>query len=255
MFDDQTVAGRRLNVLILAGGQSESNVDDGNYPLCLAEVDGVPLIEHLVKACAHTCAAGLIVAFRKSDIEEFHLDEIMKVLAPAAHVISVEKDAAGAACTALLAIGHIDNDEELLILNGNELIDIDYLAVVASFRERKLNAGTVTFSSIHPRYSYVRISDEGLVTEAAEKRTISRHATAGFYWFSRGKDFVRCAENMICKDASVKGQFYVCPVLNELVLEQGRIGVFPIDANLYRPLKTVRQVMREDLPLQKRVYS
>lgn len=251
---NQTDSGRRLNVLILASGLSDSNVDDGNYPLCLAEIEGIPLIEHLVQACAQIGATGFAVAFRKSDIEEFHLDNIMGVLAPNANVISVEKDTAGAACTALLAISYIDNDDELLILNGNELIGVDYMTIVSSFRQRKLNAGTVTFPSIHPRYSYVRVSDEGLVTEAAEKRTISRHATGGFYWFASGKDFVRCAQNMIYKDASVRGNFYVCPVLNELILEQRRIGVFPIDAGLYRPLKTVRQVMRGDVLPEKRTY-
>lgn len=255
MSGDQSVDRQRLNVLILAGGQSDSNVDDGNYPLCLADVEGAPLIEQLVQASARVGATGLVVAFRKSDIEAFHLDNIMTVLMPAANVVSSEKDTAGAACTALLAISYIDNDDELLILNGNELIDTDYMNIVASFRDRRLNAGAVTFSSIHPRYSYVRISDEGLVTEAAEKRTISRHATAGFYWFACGKDFVRCAQTMIYKDASVNGKFYICPVLNELILEQRRIGVFPIDASCYRPLKTVRQVMRGDLTFEKRAGS
>jgi NDP-sugar pyrophosphorylase family protein len=252
MHGDQLDTRCRLNVLILAGGQSDSNVDDGNYPLCLAEIEGAPLIERLVRACAHIRATGFVVAFRKSDVEDFHLDNIMRVLEPTANIIGVEKDTYGAACTALLAISYIDNSDELLILNGNELIDMDYQTIVNSFRERRLDAGTVTFPSIHPRYSYVRVSDEGLVTEAAEKRTISRNATAGFYWFACGKDFIRCAQNMIYKDASVKGNFYVCPVLNELVLEQGRIGIFSIDASLYRPLKTARQVMRGDLPFEKR---
>jgi NDP-sugar pyrophosphorylase family protein len=178
MSREPAEAERRLNVLILAGGPSTSNADDGNYPLCLAEVRGAPLIELIVQACVRTGATGFIVAFRKSDIEEFHLDDVMRVLTPEAKVVSAEKDTAGAACTALLASGYIDNDDELLILNGNELIDMDYLTILTSFRKRRLNAGTVTFPSIHPRYSYVRVSDEGLVTEAAEKRTISRHATA-----------------------------------------------------------------------------
>jgi len=124
------------------------------------------------------------------------------------------------------------------------LIDVDYRAVLADFRERHLDAGTITFSSIHPRYSYVRLSAEELVVEAAEKRPISGHATAGFYWFARGNDFVRAAEEMIYKDASVNGAFYICPVLNELVLEQARIGVYPIQADQYHPLKTARQIMQ-----------
>jgi NDP-sugar pyrophosphorylase family protein len=233
------------NVLILAGGQSDSNADDGNYPLCLAEINGAPLIQRLVHACKATQPSRFVVAFRKSDIDSFHLDNVMEVLTPGATIVSGEKDTRGAACTALLAIGYIDNDHELLIVNGNELIDVDYQAVLASFRGRQLTAGTITFPSIHPRYSYVRLSDDDLVVEAAEKRPISGHATAGFYWFARGRDFVRAAEEMIHKDASVNGIFYICPALNELILEQARIGVYLIQPDQYHPLKTARQIIQE----------
>jgi dTDP-glucose pyrophosphorylase len=236
---------RRLNVLIVAGGQSDSNADDGNYPLCLAEVNGAPLIQHLVNACEAIGAIRFVAAFRRSDIERFHLDNVVEVLTPGATIVSAEKETRGAACTALLAIGYIDNDDELLIINGNEWIDVDYQTVLTKFKERKLDAGAITFSSIHPRYSYVRLSEDDLVIEAAEKRPISRHATAGFYWFARGSDFVRSAQEMIHKDASVNGHFYICPVLSELVLAQARIGVFPIQPGQYHPLKTARQIMQE----------
>lgn len=244
MSDTATTTARSLNILILAGGQSDSNADDGNYPLCLAEVKGAPLIQHLVNACKATEATRFVAAFRKPDIDTFHLDNVMEVLAPGTVIVSAEKDTRGAACTALLAISNIDNDQELLIVNGNELIDVDYRRVLADFRERQVDAGAITFSSIHPRYSYVRLSEDDLVVEAAEKRPISGHATAGFYWFARGSDFVRAAQEMIHKDASVNGSFYICPVLNELVLEQARIGVYPIQADQYHPLKTARQIMQ-----------
>lgn len=245
-------AQNRLNILMLAGGQSDSNSDDGSYPLCLAEINGAPMIQHLMRACADIGINRFIAAFRKSDIDEFHLDCIVRVLSPSAVVVSAENDTRGAACTALLAIGCINNDEELLIVNGNELIEADYISVLTSFRQRELDAGTVTFSSIHPRYSYVRLSEDELVIEAAEKRPISRHATAGFYWFARGRDFVRSAQAMIRKDASVNGSFYICPVLNEMVLEQSRIGVFQIDVSQYRPLKTSRQIMQGDIAIERR---
>lgn len=237
--------GRSLSVLMLAGGQSDSNANDGNYPLCLAEVNGAPLIQHLVNACKAIGTIRFVAAFRKSDVDRFHLDNIMEVLTPGATIVSAEKETHGAACTALLAIGQIDNDDELLIINGNEWIDVDYQSVLANFRERQLSGGTITLQSIHPRYSYVRLSEDNLVIEAAEKRPISSHATAGFYWFARGSDFVRSAQEMIYKDASVNGSFFICPVLNELVLKQARLGVYPIQQGQYHPLKTARQIMQE----------
>jgi dTDP-glucose pyrophosphorylase len=241
-----------MNVLILAGGQADFNSDDGNYPLCLAEIDGTPLIQHLVQACVDLGPIHFIVALRELDIREYHLDNIVSLLAPAADIVSVADSTRGAACTALLATGYIDNDDELLIINGNEILDVAFSTIVSSFKNRELDAGTVTFSSIHPRYSYVRLSQDDLVVEAAEKRPISRHATVGFYWFARGKDFVRGVQSMIYKDASVNDTFYICPVLNELVLAQARIGIFPIETNKYHPLKTARQLMQVDVASDQR---
>lgn len=245
MSDTQYENPLKLNVLMLAGGQSDSNADDGNYPLCLAEINGVPLIQHLVNACRGIGPVRFIAAFRRSDIDRFHLDNVIEVLTPGATIVSAEKETSGAACTALLAVSQIDNDDELLIINGNEWIDVDYQTVLSRFRGSQLDSGAITLPSIHPRYSYVRLSEDNLVVEAAEKRPISNHATAGFYWFARGSDFVRSAQEMIYKDASLDGNFFICPVLNELILKQARIGVYPIQPDQYHPLKTARQIMQE----------
>ena len=87
----------------------------------------------------------------------------------------------------------------------------------------------MTFPNTHPRWSYARLEDD-LVVAVAEKQPISRHATAGLYYFRRGVDFVRGAERMLFKNASFGGEFYVAPVYNELILAGKRVGVFPIDA-------------------------
>ncbi|GGP25439.1 glycosyltransferase family 2 protein [Silvimonas amylolytica] len=241
-----------MNVLILAAGNSGVDMHDGAYPLCLTELEGVPLIERLILGCSAISNAQFIVALRGQDIRRYHLDNIVTLLSPEATILRVAEDTRGAACTALLAASEIDNDEELLILNGNELIDINPLEVIAGFREAHYGAGTITFQSVHPRYSYVRLDETGLVVEAAEKNPISRHATAGFYWFAKGNDFVRAVQNMIRKDASVNGLFYICPALNELILEQVAIGVKHIEAKQYHPLKTERQLQQFEAAIDHR---
>lgn len=233
-----------INILILAAGHTPFDSQDGSYPLCLTEFDGIPLIEKLINSCGTIRDANFIIALREQDIRSYHLDNIIGLLLPGAKIIRVPDNTSGAACTALLATTYIDSDEELLILNGNELLDIDFANVLNDFHARKLDAGVVTFPSVHPRYSYVRLGANGLVVEAAEKNPISRLATVGFYWFVQGKDFIRAVQMMIRKDASVNDLFYICPALNELVLEQAKIGNFGIEANQYHPLKTERQLIQ-----------
>jgi hypothetical protein len=70
---------------------------------------------------------------------------------------------------------------------------------------------------------------DGFVTEIAEKRVISNHATVGIYYWSRGSDYVRHADTMIAKDIRVNGEFYVAPVYNEAIAQGARLRVKDID--------------------------
>lgn len=233
-----------MNVLVLAAGDIVTGAADGNYPLSLAEINGVPVIQKIIESHASISRipSRFIVCIRSQDARRFHLDNVVRLLSPDARIVSIRQDTGGAACTALLAAEHIDTDDELLILNGNELIDCDAQAVLEDFRARGLDAGCITFRSVHPRYSYVRLDASGHVVEAAEKNPISRNATAGFYWFRHGRRFVESAMSMIRKGAAVGNVFYICPSLNEAVLSGARVGTYEIDAERYHPLKSERHL-------------
>lgn len=226
-----------MRTLILgAGPQTDADV----APVWLLENGGELLIERLVRACAGL-GTRLAFAVRTEEIRRHRIDSVIEQAAPGAALVAIPADTAGAACTALLCLRQIDPGDELLLLNSTEYLDIDYAGVIAGFRARRLDCGVVTFPSLHPRYSYVRLDEDGLVLEAAEKNPISRHATPGFHWFARGADFVAAAQDMVRKDASVDGRFYISLTLNEMVLRQRRVGVHPIAARHYHPLKSPRQ--------------
>jgi dTDP-glucose pyrophosphorylase len=125
-----------------------------------------------------------------------------------------------------------------VICNGDQIILADLPSALADFKKRQLDGGVIVFEDVHPRWSFVKCNAEGLVVEAAEKRPISKLATAGFYYFQRGRDFVRAAERMILKDSQVDGLFYVCPAYNELLLENARVGVHVMPRQNYFSLAT-----------------
>lgn len=243
-----------MNILILAAGKPNSDFSEG-YPLCLTEIEGVPLIEKILDACSNLEISNIIFALRAEDVRRHHLENVVKLLSPNAKTITVSEKILGAACTALLAAGYINTDEELLIVNGDSLIDVNYGDVLQEFRDRCLDGGTITFSSVHPRYSYVRTDESGYIVEAAEKNPISRHATAGLYWFAKGRDFVRAAQSMIRKDAQVGGHFFICPTFNQLVLEHAKLGIFEIDAKQYHQLKTEKQLIHYEATLDHARYA
>lgn len=227
-------------VLVLAAGSSESYYASGSiYPKNLVEIAGKPLLQHVTEWLSPLKPVGWNFVFMipRKENERFFTASVIRLMDEDACVIEVPESTGGAACTALLAIDRIDRDSPLLIVNGDIVIDHDPAELVNDFAQRGLDGGIVIFDGIHPRWSYVRLDDAGNVIEAAEKRPISRHATAGFYWFARGSDFISSAATMLLKNAVVEGAFYIAPVFNEMVLNQKKIGVTSVEPGDYHSFK------------------
>jgi NDP-sugar pyrophosphorylase family protein len=225
-------------VIPTAGG--DDAFKDRGYPYCkpLTEIQNRPMIEHVWSCLSPLAANRNVFVISRANARRAHLADVLRLMDAKSAVVEADGPTAGAACSAMLAIEHIEPDRELVITNGDQLFTCDLADVMADFRRRDLVAGTIVFDSVHPRWSFVRVGDDGLVTEAAEKRPISRHATAGFYYFKRGRDFIQAAGDMIRKDAQVNGAFYVCPTFNELILRHARIGIYPIPREAYISLAT-----------------
>jgi dTDP-glucose pyrophosphorylase len=232
-------------VLALMAG-SDARFEEAGYPFPknLVEIEGLPLVEHVVRNTTSLAELGarFVFVIRRDEDLRHHTAAVLRLLSPAATVLSVPSLTGGAACTALLAIEHIDNDEPLLITNGDQVLDADLSAIVRGFQAKNLDGGIVVFRSTHPRWSYVRCNPDGFVEEAAEKHPISNLATAGIYYFARGREFVRAAMESIKKDAHVNNAFYVCPCYNELVLAGAKIGVHEIVKDAYHSLATTQGV-------------
>ena len=232
-----------MKIVIPMAGKDERFREYGfPFPKPVVEIDGKPLIEHAFDCLRMTPEADFTFVVRKEDDQRFHLRDMLRLLDPNCAIITTEGETAGAACTVMLAVEQIDNDEELVITNGDQILGFDLNSVIAGFRDRDLDAGTVVFDSVHPRWSFVKTDAAGHVIEAAEKRPISRNATAGVYYFRKGSDFIAAAKSMIHKGASVNGGYFVCPAFNELILKQKKIGIHQIDRDDYVSLATPQAV-------------
>lgn len=230
---------------------------DFHFPKPQIEIDGQPMISRVIDNLSRNDPdARFIFVVRAQDCRQFSLDDTLALSTPGRCVIvQQEAPAAGAACSALMAIDHIEDDEPLVIANGDQLFDYDLGLALRDFEARVLDAGVVTFPSVHPRWSYVRLDEEGAVTEAAEKRVISRNAVAGLYYFRRGADFVRWAKASILSDRSVDEKFFIAPTLNEAILEGRKVGVHTIPEAAYHSLYSPQRLELYERTLQARRAS
>lgn len=238
-----------MNILILMAGNHPSFEQAGySFPRNLVQTREKPVVQHVIENLMplKTMSARMCALINRDEDQRFHTGQVLQLIDPEIAAQRVDGKTAGALCTTLLAIDHIEREKPLIITNGDILMDCDLLAAIRDFQARDLDAGTITFFDIHPRWSFVKLDQNGLVIEAAEKRPISHHATTGFYYFRRGADFLEAAFRSLLKNAHHEGLFYICPVFNEMILEQKRIGVFPIERSLYHSLKTADDIRSFD---------
>lgn len=213
------------------------------YPLSLTELLGKPMIEHVVGNLAtlgnNVC---FIFVVKRDDCRRFNLDHTLTLLAPGrCEIVRLNADTKGAMCSALMAIDHIDNDNPLVICNSDQLIGPGLPDLFAELRATGCVAGCLTFDAVHPRWSYVRL-ENGQVIEAAEKKPLSRHAIAGFYYFAKGSTFVAAASRAILNRVCVNDQYYVAPVFNELILDGALVKAVPIPPGRYHSFYTPQRI-------------
>jgi hypothetical protein len=96
----------------------------------------------------------------------------------------------------LLAKEAINCDTPLLIVNCQQYIEWDAKEFYQTCIKSKADGVIATFTSSHPRYSYVSQGKDGNINEVAEKKTISQNASCGVYFWKRGADFVKYAEGL-----------------------------------------------------------
>ena len=123
----------------------------------------------------------------------------------------------------------INNDNPLIIANSDQFVDWNSSEFMYKMQERNVDAGILTFKSTHPKWSFAKVDDSGYVTEVAEKNPISDIATVGIYYWKKGSDYVKYAEQMIEKNIRHNNEFYVCPVFNQAVEDGKKIITYDID--------------------------
>tara|TARA_R110000824_G_C15229444_1_gene678371 strand:+ start:4916 stop:6274 length:1359 start_codon:yes stop_codon:yes gene_type:complete len=219
---------KNLNVLIpMAGAGSRFQAAGYTFPKPLIEVRGKPMIQTVVENL--NCESPHTFIVQSSHRSKYNLDTLLNLISPECNVIEVDGITEGAACTTLLSKDIINNDKPLLIANSDQYVDWDTSEFLYKMQEQDADAGILTFQSTHPKWSFVKVDDNGNVIEVAEKNPISDIATVGIYYWKKGSDYVKYAEQMIEKNIRHNNEFYVCPIFNEAIKDDKVVKTFNIE--------------------------
>lgn len=194
----------------------------------------VAAVEDLPVSCACTDAQLIFI------LRDFHLDDgvdaVLKNRFPNARFISVDALTEGQASTCLLARELINNDEPLLIAACDNGMDVSR----ENFELQAQTADALIFTFrnnetvlLNPKsYGWIKVQNDK-VTGVSIKKPISDtptndHAVVGTFWFRRGRDFVKAAEDMISTNDRINNEFYVDQVFKYMLDAKADVRVTEI---------------------------
>lgn len=218
---------KNMNVLIpMAGAGSRFEKAGYTFPKPLIEINGKPMIQIVVENL--NVDANFIYIVQKSHRVKYNLDTVLNLITPNCLIFEVDGVTEGAACTTLLAKEKINNNQPLLIANSDQFVEWNSHNFFYQMESQDIDGGMLVFNSTHPKWSYAKI-ENNIVTEVAEKNPISDIATVGIYYWKKGGDYVKYAEQMISENIRYNNEFYVCPVFNQAIKENKIFKTFKVD--------------------------
>ena len=222
---------QKCNILIPMAGRG-SRFEEQGYTdkKPFIDVNGKPMIHRVIKnlGMEFNTDYKFIMICLQEDFDKYDFTEFEKVIGHNSYDVVILDDVTeGAAQTILQAKDLINDDTPLMTMNSDQLVDWD---VEKLFEMCEQFDGVIPcFYGEGNAWSYARTLDNGYVQEVAEKKQISKYATAGYYYWKKGSDFVKYAEQMIEENSRTNGEFYVAPVYNWAVRDGKRVGVFMVD--------------------------
>jgi len=224
---------KMINIVIPMAGAGSRFVKAGfEKPKPFIEINDKPMIAHVIENLHYENAYYYLIARDDHLLKEINtvneLESKYKV-----KFIPISKLTEGAACTVLYSRKYINNDFPLLIANSDQIIDVNIADFINDCLSKMLDGSILTFKDPNKdsKWSFAKVDEATkLVMYVKEKEAISDIATVGVYFFSKGKDFVDAAIDMIIENDRVNNEFYVCPVYNYLIKNGLKISTYNIDS-------------------------
>ena len=167
-----------MEALLLAGGKAERLGEAAQgLPKPLVQVAGFPLAEYTVARLVDAGVTRVIVACRAGDEDAF----VNALAGLGAEVESVgEEEPLGRGGGLRLAASRRQEGGPVLALNGDELLDVDFRALVTE-HERSGAAATIVVAQVRSPFGVVEVETGGTITGFREAPLLEHWVNSGVY--------------------------------------------------------------------------
>ena len=211
-------------VIPMAGLGSRFAEAGYTLPKPLLPIHGVPMYKIVLANLMHESVSSItVVCPRKWGLSE-EIQALSSELGVPVNVVELDYVTQGPAQTVLLAEPFLDPDLPVVTANSDQYINGDLGGYYASVTEEGISGSILCMEDSDPKWSYVKLSRDGFVSEVREKVVISSLATVGVYGFKTATLMLAGFKQMLeAKDTSL-GEYYVAPSYPYLI-RQGHVIV------------------------------
>lgn len=207
-------------------------------PKPLIEVDGRPIIAHVVDMFPGVEDPVFICNREHLDEPAFRMESILRELRPAARIIAIEPHRLGPVHAVLLAAGEIDRKRPVVINYCDFCCYWDFGHFERFVRECGCDGAIPCYTGFHPHmlgstnYAYVRETD-GWVEAIQEKKPytgnpMAEYASSGTYYFATGAIALDYCQRTVDEGLSLNGEFYASLVYQPMLEDGLAVAVYEL---------------------------
>ena len=226
-----------MQIIIPMTGVGKRFTDAGyKTPKPLIEVDGKPIIEHVVNLFPKE--ENFIFICNSKHLKETNMREILLKIAPKCRIIEIPPHKKGPVY-AVYQIKDLINDNEEVIVNYCDFGTYwDYQDFLKHTRNRSADGAIPSYKGFHPHmlgkinYAFMRDEKQWML-EIREKQPftdnrMNEYASNGTYYFKKGSYIKKYFKQLMDEDINLNGEYYVSMVYNLMVKDNLKVSIYEI---------------------------
>lgn len=231
----------KIQLIIPMSGAGQRFVDAGyTRPKPLIEVDGSPIIEHVLKMFPGVVDVTFIC--NKDHLRDTDMENLLTLLCPSARILSIDPHKKGPVYTVAQVLDHLSDSKETIVSYCDFGTLWDFTGFLEELDSTKASGGIPCYRGFHPHmlgsdnYAFCR-EEGGNLLEIKEKEPftndrMAEFASNGIYHFSSGALVKKYFRQLIDLDINLKGEYYISLVYNLMVRDGLKVKIFEIEKML-----------------------
>jgi hypothetical protein len=235
-----------MNIVIPLGGLGERFKKD-NYTekKPLIKIFGKSMIFHVIDNLNLNKDDNLIIIYNK-ELNSNNFDNLLKFRYNNIILIELTKQTEGAAETIAYGLSNLNSD---ILKKKFVLLDCDtfYHINILDIYRKQLNNAIFCFedNQDNPIYSYIKFSDDNIITDIKEKNKISNYANSGCYCFINGNILLKYCNIILEKNIRNNNEYYTSCVIDQMIQDK-----YIFEANIIK----INDFTCVGTPLQLKIY-